>query len=98
MLRQLELLRLQVEYFTNPYYNDLDDEKVNLPPYGDLEDAIAAISDKLVELCEKEETARAPFYKQVHKSFQNIKTRWRDVREQASLQLPFIEKLEVTQF
>ena len=34
LLRQLELIRLQYEYFTNPFYNDLDEEKVQLPPYG----------------------------------------------------------------
>ena len=81
MLRQLEILRLQFEYFTNPFYNDIDEEKVQLPPYGEIEDEIQALSDKLIELCEKEENARVPFYKQVYKSFQNIKVRWRDVRE-----------------
>jgi len=34
MLRQLEIIRLQYEYFTNPFYNDIDDEKVQLAPYG----------------------------------------------------------------
>ena len=62
MLRQLELIRLQFEYFTNPFYNDLDEEKVQIPPYGELEDQIEALSDKLVELCKKEETQRASFY------------------------------------
>ena len=62
MLRQLELIRLQYEYFTNPFYNDLDEEKVQIPPYGELEDQIEALSDKLIELCKKEETQRASFY------------------------------------
>ena len=56
MLRQLEIIRLQFEYFTNPLYNDLDEEKVQIPPYGELEDQIEELSDKLVELCKKEET------------------------------------------
>ena len=34
MLRQLEITRLQYEYFLNPFYNDLDEEKVQLPPFG----------------------------------------------------------------
>ena len=98
MLRQLEITRLQYEYFLNPFYNDVDDEKVQLPPYGQLEDKIEELSDKLVALCKKEETTRAVFYDQVFKSFRNIKLRWKDYREQASLQLQFLEKLEVTQF
>ena len=28
MHRQLEIIRLQFEYFTNPFYNDLDEGKV----------------------------------------------------------------------
>ena len=59
MLRQLEIIRLQYEYFTNPFYNDIDDDKVQLAPYGQLEDKIEELSDTLVALCKKEETTRA---------------------------------------
>ena len=98
MLRQLEIIRLQYEYFTNPFYNDIDDEKVQLAPYGQLEDKIEELSDALVALCKKEETTRAVFYEQVFKSFRNIKLRWKDYRELASIQLMYLEKLEATQF
>lgn len=56
-LRSLEILRAQYEYFSNPFYNDLD-EQLEAPFAYELETEISALSSKLEKEC-KEETGQA---------------------------------------
>ena len=53
-LRQLEILRCQYEYFSNPFYNDLD-ETMEAPFAFTLEREIADLAAKLEQECQAEE-------------------------------------------
>lgn len=50
LLRQLELVRAQYEYFGNPYYNDLGDH-FEFPALMEIEDTIEKLTDQLIATC-----------------------------------------------
>ena len=53
-LRQLELLLTQYEYFTNPFYNDLE-QGLEAPFAMTLESEIQNLALKLAQECEQDE-------------------------------------------
>ena len=98
-LRQLELIRQQYEYFANPFYNDVE-AGVWTTPLAQLEDEMMELSDKLESdaMTVQLTRPRAKYYRHIFKSSQNVKIRWRQYRETASLQLQYITPLAQSEF